>query len=246
VENCLDRDQARRPAVVLQPRAGDRDTAAAAVGALGVAEIDGVIGCEIAAEDHVHQAGLALRVNLQHAGKRRRQLAGARDDAQAAGPFGHQHAAVGQEGERPGMHQAAGDCFDRKLAGGGGENLRRRPGGAHRQQQGQQQNESHARLHRPRVNFAGSRRVPTVRIGLPALSALFGFSFVSVPVRRNGHAHRKERYGASCRNSGARLQGHGRRAPDDFEILQQSGQVDIRGDAERGYDKERPIARFGG
>jgi len=39
VENCLDRDQARRPAVVLQPRAGDRDTAAAAVGALGVAEM---------------------------------------------------------------------------------------------------------------------------------------------------------------------------------------------------------------
>jgi len=64
-----------------------------------------VIGCEIAAEDHVHQAGLALRVNLRHTGKRRRQLAGARDDAQAAGPFGHQHAAVGQEGERPGMHQ---------------------------------------------------------------------------------------------------------------------------------------------
>ena len=122
------RDQARRAAV--RPPAArmrDRDAAAAAVGVLGVAEIDGAIFCEIAAEHHVHQAGLALRVDLRHAGERRRQFAAARDDAHAAGPLGHQHAAVGQKGERPGMHQAAGDGLDFEFAGGGGENLRRRP-----------------------------------------------------------------------------------------------------------------------
>ena len=119
-EDRVHRDQARRPAVLLQLRVRDRD-AAAALGGFGVAEVDRAIGCEIAAEHHVHEAGLALRVDLRHAGERRRQLAGARDDAHAAGPLGHQHAAVGQEGERPGMHQAAGERLDGESAGGGGK-----------------------------------------------------------------------------------------------------------------------------
>ena len=132
------RDQARGPAILLQPPMRDRD-AAAALGRLGVAEINRSILFEVAAEHHIHEAGLALRVNSRHAGERRRQLAGARDDAQAAGPFAHQHSAVGQERERPGMHQPAGDDLDRKISGGGGECLRRRSCGARRRQQQRRQ-----------------------------------------------------------------------------------------------------------
>ncbi len=161
MEDRLHRHQTRSPAILLQLPVRDGDAAAAAVRVLGVAEIDGAILFEIAVEHHVHQSGLALCVDFRDAGDRRRQFASARDDAQAAGPLGHQHAAVRQEGERPGMHQPAGHRLDFQLAGGGGE-MRHRPSGARRQQQGgQQQKIAHARLHRSRVNYGGSWRVPT-------------------------------------------------------------------------------------
>ena len=48
------------------------------------------------------------------------------DDAHAAGTFGHQHRAVGQERQRPGIDQAAGDGLHLELAGRGGERRRLR------------------------------------------------------------------------------------------------------------------------
>ena len=48
-----------------------------------------------------------------------------RDDAHAAGPFGHQHAAVGQESKPPGNDQAARDGLDLQIAARALENLLR-------------------------------------------------------------------------------------------------------------------------
>ena len=58
------------------------------------------------------------------------------DDAQPAGPLGHQHAAVGQERERPGIIQAARDSLDRERAGRGFICLRIRHGARKSGQQG--------------------------------------------------------------------------------------------------------------
>ena len=140
------RRQPDRAGVFLQASVRHHDLAAAALGRLGVAKKDRVAFLEVVRQQHVHQAGLTLRVNIRHAQQRPRQLTAARDDAHAAGPLGHQHAAVGQKGERPGMHQPAGDGLDVEIAGGGGENLRRRGRNVYGRQQrgGEDKNQSHS------------------------------------------------------------------------------------------------------
>ena len=110
-------------AFVHQPGAGKRG-ARAAVHRLGIAEIDGMVLRVAAVEHDVEQAALAGRENLRHAGERGRELAVRGDDAHAPRPLGHQHAAVGQEGERPGMIEARRHGFHREVAGGGPKDLR--------------------------------------------------------------------------------------------------------------------------
>ena len=56
---------------------------------------------------HVEQAALAARRDRRQPGQRRGDAAAAVDDAQPAGALGDEHAAVGQEGQRPGVVQAA-------------------------------------------------------------------------------------------------------------------------------------------
>jgi hypothetical protein len=119
----------------LEPRPRDRDTAAG----VGIeAEIYGLVLRKAAVERDVKHTGLPVRRDRRHAAERSRQFSVAVDDAHAAGPFGHQHAAVGQKGERPGMHKAAGQGFDFKFTGRGWEGLRRGRCGKRRQQCRQQ------------------------------------------------------------------------------------------------------------
>jgi hypothetical protein len=136
--------------VVGRKRGARQRGAAAAVDRLGIGEIKDVVLREVAVEDDVEQAALAAGENRRHAGERLRQRAVARDDAQAAGSFGHQHAAVGQKGERPGMHQPARHGFDPHGAGRG---LKRRVGRAGRrggdERDGDSEDEAqHGVLHR--------------------------------------------------------------------------------------------------
>ena len=117
-----------------KPRARQR-RAAAVLERGGVGKIDGAVLREVAVERDIEQPALTGGEDLRHAGQRRRQFAVARHDAHAAGPLGDQHASVGQEGERPGMHQAAGDGFDLEISAGGFERLLRRRRGRREQQE---------------------------------------------------------------------------------------------------------------
>src|SRR5262249_20236183 len=58
------------------------------------------------------QAALAARTRLRDAGQGRRDCAGLRDQAEAAVALGDQHAAVGEEGEAPGVIEAARERLD--------------------------------------------------------------------------------------------------------------------------------------
>jgi hypothetical protein len=110
-----DDDDAVKPRRIAGVELGARHRDVVAV--IGVeAEIDRAVLREGAIQRDIEQSGLAAAGDLGHAGQRRRQLAVARDDAHAAGPFGHQHAPVGQESQRPGMHKTAGDGFNRDRA----------------------------------------------------------------------------------------------------------------------------------
>jgi hypothetical protein len=93
--------------------------AAAAFHLIGIAQEDSPALGEAAVDDDIEQPALARRPDLRHPGQRRRQLAVLADKAQPAGPFGHQHAAVGQEGESPGIDEAARDGLDFQRSGGG-------------------------------------------------------------------------------------------------------------------------------
>ena len=110
-------------AVVGKRRARHRGARAAA-GRLGEAEIDHLVLREAAVEHDVVQAALAGRHDLRHALQRRGQLAVRRHDPHAAGPLGHQHAAVRQEGQRPRMRQPSDHGLDLEIAGRGFECLR--------------------------------------------------------------------------------------------------------------------------
>src|SRR5690606_13609664 len=80
--------------------------------------------------------------------ERRRERAVGRDDAQAAGTLGDQHAAVGQEGQAPGVLEAAGDGDYLQfavLAGEGAHGAVGRAGAAGAD--GEHQGEGEGRLH---------------------------------------------------------------------------------------------------
>ncbi|OMP12863.1 spermatogenesis-associated protein 21 [Corchorus olitorius] len=102
---------ADRALVVGQPAIADR-RARLAVARFGVRQVYAPILREAGREHHVEQAALALGPHARHAGERRRQLARAVEQAQPARPLGDQHAAVGQEGQAPGMFEAARDFAD--------------------------------------------------------------------------------------------------------------------------------------
>ena len=77
----------------------------------GIAPVDPRRGGEIGIDRHVEQAALArLRAprGTPVSGVRQRGAVGA-DDAHAPGPLGDQHAAVGQEGQPPGVFEAGGE-----------------------------------------------------------------------------------------------------------------------------------------
>ena len=124
---CLAEDHLERiepgRAFVHQPSARERG-ARATLHRLSVTEIDGLILREATVERDVEQAALARREHLRHPAERGRECAVLGDDAHAPGPLGDQHAAGGQEGERPGMIKALRDGLHRDVAGGGTENLR--------------------------------------------------------------------------------------------------------------------------
>src|SRR5262249_48749968 len=121
-EDHLDRIQSGR-AFIHQPSARQRG-APAAVHRLGVTEIDGVILGKAAVEHDVVQAALTRREDFRHAAERGRERAILGDDAHAPGPLGDQHAAGGQERERPGMIKALRYGLHHDVASGGMENLR--------------------------------------------------------------------------------------------------------------------------
>ena len=73
------------------------------------APVDEVVLRVIRMQDHVHQPALAVRRDLRQACDRLRVQLAVPGDAQAAFAFGHQHAAVRQECERPGMAEAGED-----------------------------------------------------------------------------------------------------------------------------------------
>ena len=116
-----------RLGAIVEPRARHRG-AAAAVGGIGEAEIDRPVLRVIAVEDDVEQSALSAREDRRQAFDCGRQFSVARDDAQPSRPFGDQHAAVGQEGERPGVDEPARDGLDIEIAGGGAEHLALRQG----------------------------------------------------------------------------------------------------------------------
>ena len=122
MEYHLDRVEPRR-AVIHQPGAGER-RARAAADRLGVTEIDRVVLAVVAVERDVVQAALARGEDFRHARERGRELAVRADNAHAPGALGDQHAAIGQEGERPGMDEALRHRFHRDVAGGRMKHLR--------------------------------------------------------------------------------------------------------------------------
>src|SRR3984893_13564849 len=74
---------------------------------LGGAEIDDAALFEIGREHDVEQAALTDRSHRGHAFDRRRQFAVMIENAEPPRALGHEHAAVRQKGERPGMVESA-------------------------------------------------------------------------------------------------------------------------------------------
>jgi hypothetical protein len=82
---------------------------------LGKAQVDQPARGKVGGQGHVEEATLAAGRDAGDALHRLGQAPVRADDAQAAGLLGHQHAAVGQEGEAPGVLQAVGDRLDDDL-----------------------------------------------------------------------------------------------------------------------------------
>ena len=73
----------------------------------GIRKVDKIVFGELRMQHHIHQSALAHGGHGRHAADGLRiEFEIAADHAQPPGAFGHQHAAVGQEGERPGVRQA--------------------------------------------------------------------------------------------------------------------------------------------
>jgi hypothetical protein len=94
-------------AVIGQARAGERGAVARGTGGsrLGETEIDRAVGRKTAVEHHIQQTALPTRYQGRQSGQRRVQATVGLDHPQTAGTLADQIAAVGQEGERPGVLQ---------------------------------------------------------------------------------------------------------------------------------------------
>ncbi len=105
---CRPQRQESDEAVALEPGAGE-PCAVRARGAVRVAEVDEAVLGKARVGAHVEEAALAAREHPRHApdaGDR-----APRNPPQAAAPLRHQRAAIGQEGDRPGVVEPAGDDF---------------------------------------------------------------------------------------------------------------------------------------
>jgi hypothetical protein len=110
----------QRAHVVIEP-APRHGGAVAAFSSLREGEIDEPVRREVGIERHVEQPALVAHVDLRHAGDRVGKRARGRDVAQVARPLGHQHVAIGQEGDGPRIEQPVGESLDMDFAGLGGE-----------------------------------------------------------------------------------------------------------------------------
>ena len=95
-------------AVDVEPRAR-HGGARSPRGRLGVGEHDQAVTVEVGRERNVEQAALPARMDLGHAGDGFRHPPCRIDDAHPPRALGHQHATVGEEGERPRTLQTARD-----------------------------------------------------------------------------------------------------------------------------------------
>lgn len=104
-EDHRDVVEPRRATVAHKAAAGDRG-AGTALARLGVGEIDALAVGEIGVEGDVEEAALAARRDRRHTGDGVRKAA-VLDEPQPARPLGDEHRPVRQEGEAPGMVEAA-------------------------------------------------------------------------------------------------------------------------------------------
>ena len=89
----------------------------AAVAGFGITQPDALVAGKVGVQHHVQQAALALGEYRGCACQRCRYLTGGADPAQAAGALGDQEAAIRQQGDRPGVVQAAGNGLHLHLRG---------------------------------------------------------------------------------------------------------------------------------
>ena len=95
--------------------ARERRRALAVLDGLGVGEVDQTVVGEPRMQRDVHEAAVAVGPHTRHAGNRRRIEYAVADDAEPAGPFGDQHAAVREKRDAPWMRQPSGHDADADL-----------------------------------------------------------------------------------------------------------------------------------
>lgn len=86
--------------------------AIATIARFGIAEVDRVVGGESRVQRHIEQAALSARMHLRQARHRIGDLAIGRHDAQVAGSFRDEIAAIGHELEGPRHVQPPGNHLD--------------------------------------------------------------------------------------------------------------------------------------
>ena len=80
-----------------------------------IGQVDGAIMREIGIENHLHQTGMLAGKDLRHATDARRLRPICVDVLKPAGTFGDQHAALGEEHNRPGVLERTGDADDTEI-----------------------------------------------------------------------------------------------------------------------------------
>ena len=106
---CLAEDHLHiRQRLAFEAAPGHRGPGATAAG-LREAQIHQTVLGELRMQHDIEQAALAAGLHARHAGDRTRQGAVDVDEAEAPGTLRHQHPAIGQEGEPPGMFEAFRD-----------------------------------------------------------------------------------------------------------------------------------------
>src|SRR3954454_1365766 len=107
----------------VQPTAAGGGRCATLAG-LRTGEINKAVLGELWIERDIQEAALVPRIDARHAAKRRRELPVSGHDPQPARPLRHQHAAIRQEGQTPGVVEPARDGLDNDLGLLGLEALR--------------------------------------------------------------------------------------------------------------------------